>query len=349
VEEIASGSRPPDETEAEAAQGCLDLYGNSAEVPSSGILGVEGITFLNNLTPDQWDALIVHLLPSNELQTMTESTLDEIIAYFKGETDAVQMPLVNLKARLTGKAGAELTLLLLESQPPCTREQQAQIIVGDFGDEGTAPIFCSTTGETQVLLSTELQRRLKNVATEIPDHAVLIKPPSPSIPSRFQILLGKDRQSALQRINAGIPYSPLLPLALLLLIALFAVRSLRGWLRWWGIPVFIASIITLTIAIFSFFMFDWIWVKTILPDIPPSLTSGFGEISHDVAHSLVSDLAPWVMLGAGIVALPALGMIVASFHVAPPPDPSLPPLALPGTPGGPVVSQSKSKRRRKGW
>jgi len=84
VEEIASGSRLPDETEAEAAQGCLDRYGTSAEVPSSRILGVEGMVFLNNLTPDQWDVLIVHLLPSGDLQTMTESTLDEIIAYFKG-------------------------------------------------------------------------------------------------------------------------------------------------------------------------------------------------------------------------------------------------------------------------
>ena len=95
-------------------------------------------------------------------------------------------------------------------------------------------------------------------------------------------------------------------------------------------------------------MFDQIWDKYVLHDLPPLLSSGFGEITQDVARTLTNDLAKWIMLPAGIITLLALGILYASSFVKPPPDPSLPPLAQPGTPGGPVI-HPPLKKRGKGW
>ena len=68
-------------------------------------------------------------------------------------------------------------------------------------------------------------------------------------------LIGEDPQVMRQRIDTGIRFSPLLVLCLLLLVAVFGVRSLRGWLRWWGIPIFIAAFITLSAGITSLIFF----------------------------------------------------------------------------------------------
>ena len=317
-----------------------------AEAPQT--CPIETVGLLNGMNSEQWEALIIHLFPADELQAMTESTLDETIGYFHGETDSVQIPLAHLKARLTDKAGEELTLLLLESQPHCNAEQQAQIEDMDQNGTGAPPIFCSATGEMQIQLSAELQRRLKNVSGELPDNATLIKSPSPSIPVGLRRFFGEDRQSALQKINMTLPNAPLLPFAPLLLVTLFAVRSLRGWMRWWSIPIFIAGLITLISGVVSYFMFDQIWAKYISHTLPPLLTSGFGDLTQDVARTLTNDLAKWTMLPAGIITLLSLATLYASSFVKPPPDPSLPPLAQPGTPGGPVI-HPPLKKRRKDW
>ena len=92
-------------------------------------------------------------------------------------------------------------------------------------------------------------------------------------------------------------------------------------------------------------MFDQIWLNYVLAHLPPLLTSGFGEIIYDVAHSLTNDVSQQIMLQAGIVTLLALGVILISNRIPPPPDPSLPPLAPPGTPGGPVLNPNKKKKR----
>ncbi len=332
--------------ETQLAKDCFSQSGNASQ--PTGRLGPEGTALLYGLSSEQWETLITYLLPADELQIVTESMLDETIGYFHGAGDSVQMALAPLKDRLTDQAGEELTVLLLGSQPACTEEQLAKLEAMDLSVVGAPPIFCSASREIQLQLSAELQRRLKNVSAELPDEVIIIKSPSPSIPSSFRRFFGEDRQIALQKINKALPYAPLLPLVLLLLVALFAVRSLRGWMRWWGIPLFIAGLVTLIFGTVTFFMFDQIWDKYVLYDLPPLLASGFGEITQDVARTLTNDLAKRIMLQAGVLTMPALATLYASSFVKPPPDPSLPPLAQPGTPGGPVIHPSQ-KKRGKGW
>ena len=309
---------------------------------------IETMAMLNGLSTKQWETIISHVLPADELQTMTESTLDEAIGYFKGEAAFVQIPLDSLKAGLIGKRGEELAARLLESEPSCSMEHLSQLKLISMDPVGGPPIICSSDGEIQRQLSAELQRRLKLISLELPEAALLIKPPSPSTPPSLRNFLGRDLQSALQKLSAGLPYAPLVPLALLVLLSVFAVRSLRGWMRWWSIPVFIAGLITLICGATLFFMFDQIWVKYILHSLPPLFASGVGQVTEDVAHTLANDLTNRLMLQAGVLTLMALGILYASSFVKAPPDPSLPPLAQPGTPGGPVIHPSQEKKR-KGW
>jgi hypothetical protein len=335
--------------ETTIAGSCLDQAVNTSQIgesTSTGGFGIEGTAFLKGINKMQWNALVTHLFKPEDLQESAESAVNETIAYLKGETDTVTMPLTNLRARLTSIADEELTMLLLNSQPICTLEQQTLIMSSEFSEVRSPPIFCSATGGTAQVLSLDLQRRLNIVASEIPDYAILIEPPSPSNPPRLQRFIGKDFQDTLQTLHNNSQYLPILPFALLLLVTAFGVRSLRGLLRWWGIPIFIASLLTLILGIVIFFMFDQIWLNYVLTHLPPLLTSGFGEIIYGVAHFLANDLSQHLMLEAGIVTLLSSGVILISNRVPPPPDPSLPPLAPPGTPGGPVLNPNRKKKKR---
>ncbi len=350
-EKIGTGQRSPTEAELKASQPCIDEYGDPASLPGpvggspdesgpSTDQGASGsqMAYLNNLSSDQWQALILHLLPPRELQEMTETTLDQLFAYLNGETDTAKMPLVKLKARLTGQAGQDLLLLLIDAQPPCTEEQQAQINSGNFGGDGRPPVVCAARGETLDKLLRELQSQMNEAASKIPDEAPLVKPPSASDPSSGGGPLGKDPHAALQKINTAVRLSPLLPLALLFLMTLFGARSMKGWLRWSGIPLFIAGLIPLSFGIAALPAFENAWIRYIVPKFPPMFsTSSLIKLGHDLAHSVVRDLAIWVMLEAGLIALLGLGAIVGSYYVKPRSEQSTHSVTLPESLGNDVA------------
>src|SRR5258706_1990110 len=336
--DIGTGKRKSTPAETQTAQDCLDQF--AALHPASRTPKLSGIqiALLKDLTSVPWEALLMHLLPQDIAQKLTETALDKTLAYFKGEMDTARLPLAPLKARLTGSAGAELITLLLNSSPACTKEQQAQINAGKFGDDDESPpIYCAAEGDVLRNLSAELQKRLDRAASEIPETVILFPAPSWQDPLPNPNILGKNPQIARQRIYTGIRFSPLLVLLLLLLVALFGVRSLRGWMRWWSLPIFIGGLITLGIGVASLTLFGWAWGKYVILTIPPSVGPTLSELGHELTQSLVNNLALWLMLESGLLILLALGVFLASSRVPPPLNRSLPPLAPPGTPGGPVL------------
>jgi hypothetical protein len=133
---------------------------------------------------------------------------------------------------------------------------------------------------------------------------------------------------------------------LLLLVALFAVRSRKSWLRWWGIPILSAGVIALGIGIGALPLLEWGWVRYALPKVPPAFSaSSLVPLSHNVAQTLVHSLANGIMLTSTLVAFLGLGMIIGSSYKAK----VAPPLAAPGTPGGLVVSPHRPKKKGNSW
>ena len=326
------------------ADSCLDAVVNSSTT-ETGKLGIDGSVFINGLHQEQWNNLVKYLLTPEKVQQSLDAGVDEVIAYFKGETNAAGIPLLGLKDQLASITSDRLTAMLLNPQPLCTLDQQALIMSGKLSKLGSAPVFCSVPGGTSEVLLLDLQRRLNSAALELPEQVFLIKPPSPSNPPSLQMIIGNDLQSTLHKLQINAQYLPLLPIALLILVTAFGVRSVRSFLRWWSIPIFIGSLFALIFGTVLFFLFEQIWLNYVLNDVPPLLTSGFGEIIYNVTHSLSKGVSQHLMTQAGIVTLTALGILLISNRVPAPPDPSLPPLAPPGTPGGPVLNPNQKKKK----
>jgi hypothetical protein len=251
---------------------------------------------------------------------MAESALDETFAYINGERDTASVPLDEFKTNLISEGGDDLIQLILSAQPRCTEEQIAQLRSTSFGEEETPPIICAASGEMLDVLSTELRSQLSEAISSIPDKATFIKPPSTSDSSSENgPFSGKNPQEVLKKINLVVRLSPLLPLVLLLLVAVFGVRSMKGWLRWWGIPILIVGLITLTIGIALRPLLDWTWINYIVVKIPPLVSPSWGEFGHSLAVSVIRDFAKWIMIEAALIFTLGLGGVIGAYFIKPKP------------------------------
>jgi len=325
--------RPPTDGETQAmalcSEGGAGATESGGEPGNSSGPGSEPMAFMNNLTPADWERLIGTVLPPDELQVMTEQALDQAFAFLDGELDSAKISLVALRERLTGPAGQEVIQILLTAQPPCTEAQLAQLTVGVTEGEGNLEL-CQPQGEDTDTLVPVMQGRFEALVAEMPDEAVLIKSPSSSAPAgdggppgddplaaptNRGGPLGENPLVAIRLIRQWLWLSLLLPLGLLLAVTVFGVRSRKDWLRWWGIPMFVAGLLTASLGIAAGPALDWAWVSYISANLPPLLSSSMSGVARGLAGSVVRELTQWMMLGGGAVLLLGMAAIVGSFYV----------------------------------
>ncbi len=310
---IGTSQRKPTGLEIQNSQPCLDKYGRGKAPPQEANSSQMGFT--NNLTAEDWQALITILFPGNDLQFLTENSLDQVFAYLNGDADTARVSLVQMKKQLTGQAGLDAITLLLNAQPPCTQEQLAQMTTVISGGNGDFEL-CKPAKEKLADLLPAMQEQLNAVVARLPDKAVLIKPPSPSDSSGGGGPFEKNPRTTLRILHQGLRLSPLLPLGLLILVALFAVRSLKGWLRWWGIPMLISGLIALSIAIIALGGLEWVWITYIVAKFPPYISPDMTDLVHRLVRLLAQDLVKGIMVEAGLIGAFGLAAFVGSFFIA---------------------------------
>ena len=326
--DIGSFKREPTEAELQIAQPCLDQHADTAEEPedSGGSGGGAQMGFLNNLAPEDWEELISTLLPPDELQAMVEQALDQAFGFLDGNVDSASIPLVALRERLVGPSGQEVIELLLAAQLPCTDAQLARLTLEVAEGEGDL-VLCQPQAEDADALMFQMQKRFDSLIAEMPDEADLIKPraaggslgenPSSAAPANRGGPLGEDPLAAIRIIRRWLWLSLLLPLGLLLLVTIFGVRSRKGWLRWWGIPMFIAGLLTVGLGIAAVPALDWAWLGYVAANLPPMLSSSLSGLAHELAASVTRELTQWMLLSGGAVMLLGLTAIIASAYVKP--------------------------------
>ena len=76
--------------------------------------------YLKPLTVADWEKTISSLLPSAELKTLTDHTLDSIFDYLNGNADSAAISLLPFKTHLAGDSGVEVVKQILRIQPPAS-------------------------------------------------------------------------------------------------------------------------------------------------------------------------------------------------------------------------------------
>jgi hypothetical protein len=181
------------------------------------------------------------------------------------------------------------------------------------GGEG-GMVLCKPPADILALILPELQNQLKSAVPQIPDEVVLL--PTKNQPASTNSgPLGSDPVTAIRTVRLGLRLSPLLPLGLLMLVTLFGVRSLKGWMRWWGIPFFLAGLIALAPGVALLPAANWAWANLVLPRIPSIISADIVAIGRNLAAYIVNKLAEPIVLQAAILTVVGLAAWIGSAFI----------------------------------
>jgi hypothetical protein len=147
-----------------------------------------------------------------------------------------------------------------------------------------------------------IQSQLQTMTTIIPNEVTFIPGTLSGTP--------EDPRLRLNTIRSTIKLTPFLPLLLLVGMTIFAVRSLKDWLTWWGWPLALAGVGSVLIGLVGAPLVGWILQlfiqsqATIL--VPPVFVSSLAETTTAVARQM---LTPVLIQGA-ILGMTGLGMAI---------------------------------------
>jgi len=263
------------------------------------------IPLLKALTVEDWQVSLTTLLPPEELKALANNALDSTFDYLNRKTDSAVISLVPIKTHLAGETGLQVVRQFLSLQPPCTTEQLTQIALGLLGGQIA---LCNPPEEAMGLMAPFIQTQLQAMTAIIPDEVAFIPGTTSNTPN--------DPRLKLNLIRSAIKLTPFILVLFLFGISIFAVRTLRDWLIWWGWPFLLAGITSVLIALVGSPLIGWILQLVIRNQgtifIPPVLAASLGETTSAVAGQM---LAPVVAEGF-ILALLGLGMVIASLFIS---------------------------------
>jgi hypothetical protein len=256
--------------------------------------------FLKELTAEEWQATISTLLPPEELRAMTDQTLDSAFDYLNFRSNSVVISLLPVKARLAGDGGVNVVRDFLRTQPDCTLDQLAQMGLGLLSGNIA---LCNPPEEAIGFFAPFIQSQLQTITATFPDQIALVPGTESGTPN--------DPRLKLQWVRSGIIFSPFFLFLLLLAIAVFAVRSIRDLLVWWGWPLLITGGLAAMIALVGSPLIGGILQLIIqiygAAFLPPILSSAIGETASAVASQM---LVPVILQGFVLAAIGLMMVIV---------------------------------------
>ncbi len=280
---MSSGAQISD-TDRQLIQACIDQFEPSLPPEQTGGNTPGGPpAFLKSLGQSNIETIVTTLLPADEMQAMTEATLNQIFDYLNGQRGTATINLVSLKQRIAGIAGLDVILQIIRAQPPCTVSLVEQLVASLLNGQMDI-LLCNPPDIVLTLLTSTIQSQLAVYANHIPDQIVILS----STPGSNQGPLGgSDPTSVLRLVRMIMRLSPIVPVILLMLVTLLVVRSLKGWMRWWGISFFSAGLFTIVLAISSSVFFEQTWSIFIVNRIPLYISSDLVTLGHDLLHDIL--------------------------------------------------------------
>jgi len=239
---------------------------------------------LKELSVEDWQSTIASLLPPEEMRALADGALDSTFDYINGRTNSAAISLLPIKSQLVGESGVNVIQQFLKTQPDCTVEQLTQMGLGFLGGDIA---LCNPPAEAIGFIDPLIQSQLQTISAAVPDKVTIIAETNSGTPN--------DPRPKLHIVRSAIHFSPFFVVLLLLVIALFAVRSLRDLLLWWGGPLLIVGVITTLIGLIGSPLISGVLHFLIQTQgaifLPSILASSIAETASAVAHQILIPVA----------------------------------------------------------
>ena len=252
---------------------------------------------MRGMSQQAWEDFFREMLPQETLKVMGDEILSSTFAYLNMQVNSVQISLVPLKNSMVSDLGTQAIFSLLNTQPDCTFEQIAQTTISLLNNGEIQ--FCKPPVEFTSMLAPVIQGQMQFAALAVPDQISLLNAP-----------LENDPRVKLQTARMFMRLSPILPLALFLLMTIFTVNSLKSWLGWWGVPLFITGILASLMSLIGAPIFGVIIQRILVDRMPaflPTILLGYaGKLASVMLQALLNPI-----LWQGL-AIASIGLILAA-------------------------------------
>ncbi len=201
----------------------------------------------DNLTTEDWEALTELLLPAPWIKGELERNVEALFKWFDGPNirPDIYFELGEVKERFSGKEGQEALDLVVASWPACS-PTESQLVEAYLDDDLDAAEFpaCQPNGDLKERLMDDLSESMVTTGKDLPkfapDREYMDNPIDPA--ERDQWLGIKFVLRVARRVSYLLF---LIPLVLLLLIEIFAIRSFKGLFKWYGWASLLGGLATL--------------------------------------------------------------------------------------------------------
>jgi hypothetical protein len=271
----------------------------------SSLEGSGNISLLSSvLNKDEMRFVISSLLPPNELEALMDSTFDSFFNFLNGETDSVSISLVLIKQHFVNEGGVQVFRQILLMKPECTPEQVLQMGFGFLSSNPTL-MMCKPPDEIMNLITPLIETQLQGIASNFPDQLTLAGSDQAGL---------VEFRTRLTRVRAAMRITPVIPLFFLLAIVIFSVRSLNGWLNWWGIPFLITGASSAILAILGTPIIRFIMEIVVLQG-NANMPAIFLDMMHNVVGSIAGLILRPIAVEGIILALVGAGMVAAAIFL----------------------------------
>ena len=253
------------------------------------------------LDKNELTLVISALLPPGELESILNDAFDAFFSYLNNNADTISISLVSFKQHLASEGGVQAFTQIMLAQPECTPEQALQIALG-FLSTGEGLIFCRPPQEAIGLVTPIIEVQLQQVANGLPNELTL---------SANNMAGISEFRAPLDMVRAVMRLTPAFPLMMLFGIIIFAVRSLKDWLQWWGYPFVITGILSFFLAVIGAPIVRLFMENTVFQgnaNMPPV----FLDMMRNVVDAIVRSILNPIATQGIILGLIGTGMIIGA-------------------------------------
>jgi hypothetical protein len=267
--------------------------------------------YLKNLDVGDWERMFSIILTPEWTKSQSENILDQFFNFLDSDEQklTITVSIVGLKENLAGQKGMEFIRILIDAQPPCTETLLDLIIeaaAGDFSPDQL--LLCRPPEWVMDELAPTMEAALDLVIDDLPDQIVLRKSVFVEDENASTSSFIDRPQKTFQAVRTLMRFSPILPSIFLVLITLFAVRSLKDLLFWWGIPFMVVGVSVLGMGLFARPLMDWGLETFILNRIQGTIDPGILELIVDSIELLIQSYVRLIANQSALIAY--LGIIM---------------------------------------
>jgi hypothetical protein len=267
--------------------------------------------YLKNLGTEDWEQLLSFILTPDWTKSQTESALDQLFAFLNSNEEqlTITISLEDLKANLTGQKGMEFIRILINAQPPCTEtllDLLLDSVAGEFTPEQL--LMCRPPETIMDDLTPTMEAALDMVIDDIPNQVILGSRLFGGDENTLPTSSNQGHGINLRTFRAVMQFSPILPLIFLGCLTLFAVRSWKDLLFWWGIPFIALGLSVLVAGFFAPPLIRWGLDTFVINRIPGVLDPAFLELLVDSTRNLIQSFVKGIANQATIIAFSGITM-----------------------------------------